>query len=582
MQESQLIRRYFEKFENANVTISKLNDEITKLTRLKIAFESKCKDTSTQISAIETKTQEVQKNIDTKTQEVQRNTEIRSNASSELTKLGFDYFSKKTSSSLTKQEGGDMKLSSARNEDGQQVDFAKAFSTHTAPLSKQQRAKEFRKENEVGGLEDSTDLASSYSIPSHPATVPNLLKPLINPRQNYQEILTGQVTIFYRGIASIRFNPVSLEQFSRGCLLSLTNRDYNFDDLDQEMRSEEFNKNFNLFCESNPRKDNYSNKLKFLFHQKFKIIEQKLLTIDGLNKKQVRNLLYMFLANCHQTSRESLLNLYKNPSMREGIGHASGADIATLKKSIFALNKFLEISNYNSNIDQSYSFLRSVEEGILNPLSGLKISDSQAKASYQEFVLEDQEYFSRLIADFSEQKDHDQFYSEAKKQTREFCQKYRQLIVDLYSLESDVEDQEKLISEDFYQQIEILRIITDKSLEIDDKTFFQTLNNQPDLINLVYEISNEFNALGSRQDNDPKAKLSIIARIFNKPGFFKSLSEEELKSYSNIIAQEGYKNLGNVESLRAKNSKIFREAEKNFVEKSIQKERANSSKGASK
>ena len=319
-----------------------------------------------------------------------------------------------------------------------------------------------------------------------------------------------------------------------------------------------------------------------MFHQKFEIIEQKLLTIDGLNKKQVRDLLYMFLANCHQSSRESLLKLYENPSIREGIGHASGADIATLKKSIFALNKFLEISNYNSNIDQSYSFLRSVEEGILNPLSGLKISDSQAKASYQEFVLEDQEYFSRLIADFSEQKDHDQFYSEAKKQTREFCQKYCQLIVDLYSLESDVGDQEKLISEDFYQQIEILRRVTDKSLEIDDKTFFQTLNNQPDLINLVYEISNEFNAFESRQDNDPKAKLSIIARIFNKPDFFESLSGEELKSYSNIIAQEGYKNLGNVESLRAKNSKIFREAEKNFVEKSIQKERANSSKGASK
>ena len=430
-------------------------------------------------------------------------------------------------------------------------------------------------------MPDSTDSASSDSIPS--ATILKLSTTLINPRQNYQEILTGQVTIFDRGIASAIFNPVNLEQFSRGCLLSLSNRDYNFDDLDQEVRSEKFNNNFKIFCKSNPRKDNYSNKLKFLFHQKFEMIEQKLLTIPNLNQEKVRDLLYMFLANCHQTSRESLLKLYENPSIREGIGHASGADIATLKKSIFALNKFLEISNYNSNIDQSYSFLRSVEEGILNPLSGSKKSDSRVGASYQEFVLEDQEYFSRLIADFSEQKDHDQFYSEAKKQTREFCQKYCQLIVDLYSLESNVGDQEKLISEDFYQQIEILRsITTDKALEIDDKTFFQTLNNQPDLINLVYEISNEFNALGSRQDNDPKAKLSIIARIFNKPDFFESLSGEELKSYSKIIAQEGYKSLGNVESLRAKNSKIFREAEKNFVEKSIQKERANSSKGASK
>ena len=350
------------------------------------------------------------------------------------------------------------------------------------------------------------------------------------------------------------------------------------------MRSKEFNDNFENFCESNPRKDNYSNRLKFLFHQKFEIIEQKLLANPSSNKKQVRDLLYMFLENCHQSSRESLLKLYENPSIREGIGHASGADIATLKKSIFALNKFLEISNNNPDINQSYKFLESVEEGILNPLSGSKKSDSRVGASYQEeFVLEDQEYFSRLIADFSKQKDHDQFYSEAKKQTREFCQKYCQLIVDLYSLESDVGDQEKLISEDFYQQIEILRsITTDKALEIDDKTFFQTLNNQPDLINLVYEISNEFNALGSRQDNDPKAKLSIIARIFNKSDFFESLSERKLEGYSNIIAQEGYKNLGNVESLRAKNSEIFREAEKDFVEKSTQRERAKGSRGASK
>jgi hypothetical protein len=289
----------------------------------------------------------------------------------------------------------------------------------------------------------------------------------------------------------------------------------------------------------------------------------------------------MFLANCHQTSRESLLKLYENPSIREGIGHASGADIATLKKSIFALDKFLEISNYSQDINRSYEFLISVEEGILNPLSGLKINDSRAKASYQEFFLEDQEYFSRLIADFSEQEDHDQFYSEAKKQTREFCQKYCQLIFDLYSLESSIEGQKKLISEDFYQQIEKLRrITTDRTLEIDDKTFFQTLNNQPDLINLVYEISNEFNALESRQNNDPNAKLSIMARIFNKSDFFEHLSEKELKSYSKIIAQEGYKNLGNVGSLRVKNSEIFREADKDFVEKSIQKERANRSQGA--
>lgn len=596
LQQSQLIRQYLVEFENANVTISKLNDEIVAYTKLKEGFKAKLKkaklkeDRSTQIGVIEKKIQEVQRNIDKKTQEVQRNTEIRSEALSELTKLGFDYFSKKTSSSPTKQEGDDGKLPSAKNgEDSSRksnVDFAQAFSKHTARaalLSKEQRDKKFREENEEDGLEDSTDSASSSILP---ATVPNLLKPLINPRQNYQEILTGQVTIFDRGMASTRFNPVNLEQFSRGCLLSLSNSDYYFNDLDQEMRSEEFNDNFENFCESNPRKDNYSNRLKFLFHQKFEIIEQKLLEQKLLanpssNKKQVRDLLYIFLANCHQTSRESLLNLYKNPSMREGIGHASGADIATLKKSIFALDKFLEISN-NPDINQSYKFLRSVEEGILNPLSRSKTNDSQDKASYQEFVLEDQEYFSRLIADFSEQKDHDQFYSEAKKQTREFCQKYCQLIVDLYSLESDVGDQEKLISEDFYQQIEILRIITDKALEIDDKTFFQTLNNQPDLINLVYEISNEFNALESRQDNDPKAKLSTIARIFNKPNFFKSLSEEELKSYSKIIAQEGDKSLGNVESLRVENSKIFREAEKNFVEKSIQRERANSSRGASK
>jgi hypothetical protein len=86
--------------------------------------------------------------------------------------------------------------------------------------------------------------------------------------------------------------------------------------------------------------------------------------------------------------------------------------------------------------------------------------------------------------------------------------------------------------------------------------------------------------LGSRQDNDPKAKLSIMARIFNKPDFFESLSERELESYSNIIAQEGYKSLGNVGSLRVENSKIFLKAEKDFVEKSIQKERGNGSVGA--
>jgi hypothetical protein len=283
----------------------------------------------------------------------------------------------------------------------------------------------------------------------------------------------------------------------------------------------------------------------------------------------------MFLANCHQTSRESLLKLYENPSIREGIGHASGADIATLKKSIFALDKFLEISNYNQDINQSYKFLKSIEEGILNPLSGSKTNDSQDKASYREFILEDQEYFSRLIADFSKQKDHDKFYSEAKKQTLEFCQKYCQLIFDLYSLESSIEGEEKLISEDFYQQIEKLRRITDEALEIDDKTFFQTLNNQPDLINLVYEISNEFNALESRQDNDPNAKLSIMARIFNKPDFFESLLERELESYSNIIAQEGYKSLGNVGSLRVENSEIFLKAERDFIEKSIKRERGN-------
>jgi hypothetical protein len=572
LQESQLIGQYFEEFENANVTISRLNVEIEKLTRLKTAFELKGNDVSKQNS-----------DIDKKTQEVQGNTEIRNNALSELTRLGFDYFSKKTPSSPTKQEVSGMELSSATNGNNSLIQdyFSEAFSSHTAPLSKQQRAEEFRRKNLPSSDLDSSDPIPSDPIPSSPtpsATILNLSTPLINPRQNYQEILTGQVTIFDRGMALTRFNPDNLEQFLRGCLLSLSNRDYNFDDLDQEMTSEEFNKNFENFCKSNPRKDNDSNRLKFLFHQKFEIIEQKLLEIPNLNKKQVRDLLYMFLANCHQTSRESLLKLYENPSIREGIGHASGADIATLKKSIFALDKFFKISNDNPDINQSYKFLRSVEEGILNPLSGSKTNDSQDKASYREFILEDQEYFSRLIADFSEQKDHDQFYSEAKKQTREFCQKYCQLIVDLSSLESS-EDKEKLISEDFYQQIEKLRRITDKALEIDDKTFFQTLNNQPDLINLVYEISNEFNALEFRQDNDPKAKLSIIARIFNKPDFFKHLSEIELESYSNIIAQEGYKNLGNVESLRVENIKIFREAEKDFVEKSIQKERANGPKG---
>jgi hypothetical protein len=283
-------------------------------------------------------------------------------------------------------------------------------------------------------------------------------------------------------------------------------------------RDQEFLRSLtNYYKKENP---NYVDKVKHYFHYKFEELMQKCLEEKGSkkHKENFKRRIYNFLKFCHVKDSLEIENLDADYHRSDGLGHATGASLDELKKSIFLLNKLQNIANQKVSLAQ---YLEKLQDVVFNKKEDLQFSDKKQKFKEKLIELSNQSYLENLFMSLQSiakrKSEFKKISEEFKSEFVNFYLPYCFMLSEIYQIDSIAKEEDRCFMKsdlEKIQKIEQLKLseLNGDKDSIDFTKLFGFLKENPEILKII----NNFALTLDIQNVDLLEKIEIAHDVFAK------------------------------------------------------------------
>lgn len=271
----------------------------------------------------------------------------------------------------------------------------------------------------------------------------------------------------------------------------------------------------------------YIDKLKHYFHLKFEELLQRCLEEEflrrpresyGIIKEKFKRRIYNFLKFCHVKESLEIENLDADYYKNEGLGHATGASLDQLKKSIFLLNKLQNLTNQKISLTQ---FLIKLEDVVFNEKEDLQFSDKKERYREKVIELDDQSYLENLFMSLSsiskKKSEFEKISEEFKNEFVNFYLPFCFMLLEIYQIDRIAKEKDRCFMESDLkkiQKIEQLKLgeLDDDKDSISFQILFEFLKENPEILKII----NNFALTPNIKNIDSLEKIEIAHEVFAK------------------------------------------------------------------